>query len=166
MKKSVVAGLLLATVCATAAMAGVIEDRQAIMKDFNTASRTLNGMAQGTVPFDQAAARVQLQLIVDGSAKLPTLFPAGSDQSTDTVKTLALPAVWSDTPGFTAAAAKISADAKAAMAATDAASFKVAFQAVQGDCGGCHRTYRAAPPRPAGAPGGGPGGGPGRGPAQ
>ena len=165
MKKSVVAGLLLATVCATAAMAGVIEDRQAIMKSFGGTGRTLGGMANGTTPYDKAVADAQLQIIVDGSAKLPALFPAGSDQSTDAVKTAALPAVWSDSASFAAAAAKINADAKAAMGATDAATFKVAYAAVQGDCGGCHRTFRAAPQR-GGAPGGAPGGGAGRGPAQ
>ena len=58
MKKSVVAGLLLATVCATAAMAGVIEDRQAIMKSFGGTGRTLGGMANGTTPFDAAVAKL------------------------------------------------------------------------------------------------------------
>jgi cytochrome c556 len=133
-------------------MAGALEDRQDIMKNNNNAARVLGGMARGTTPFDAAAAKAQLQIIVDGMAKLPTLFPAGSDQSTGTTKTQALPTVWSDPAGFKAAAAKMSGDAQAAMAATDQASFTTAFQTVQADCGACHKTYRAAPPpRPAGA---------------
>jgi cytochrome c556 len=151
MKKAFWAGLILAALGTSTALAGVIEDRQDIMKNNNNASRVLGGMARGTAPFDAAAAKAQLQMIVDGVAKLPTLFPAGSDQGTGTTKTLALPTVWSDTAGFKTAAAKLGSDAQAAMAATDQASFATAFQTVQADCGACHKTYRAAPPRPAGA---------------
>ena len=73
--------------------------------------------------------------------------------------------VWSDPAGFAAAAAKFSAGVKTAQATTDQASFAAAFQTVNADCGACHRTYRAQPPRPAGAPGGAPGGGAGAPPA-
>jgi len=154
MKKAFLAGVVLVTLGATTALAGVLEDRQDIMKGFgNAAGRVLGGMAKGTTPFDAAAAKTQLQLIVDGAAKLPTLFPAGSDQNTDTAKTQALPTVWSDMPGFKAAAAKLGTDATAAMAATDQASFATAFQTVNADCGACHKVYRAAPPpRPAAPP--------------
>lgn len=171
MKKAILTGLLLASVGVTAVWAGPIEDRQAVMKSFNDAGRALGGMARGTTPYDSAAAATQLKVLSDGAAKLPGLFPAGSDQSTDTLKTLALPTVWSDMPGFMAAAAKFSADVKTAQATTDAAGFTAAYMAVTADCGGCHRTYRAQPPRPPGAPAGGPGGGaggppPGAPPAQ
>lgn len=159
--------LLLTAVGVSAATAGVIEDRQTMMKQFGTAGRTLGGMARGTTPYDSATANAQLQLIADGAAKLPGLFPAGSDKDTDTAKTLALPTVWSDSAGFAAAAAKLNTDAKAAMATTDQASFATAYQTVQADCNACHKTYRARPPRPAGAPGGGAGGPPpGTPPAQ
>src|SRR5580698_3337313 len=150
MKKSFWTGLLLVTVSASAALAGALEDRQDLMKQFNGASRTLNGMARGTTPYDAAAANTQLQILVDGAAKIPGLFPAGSNMDSATAKTLALPTVWSDTAGFQAAAAKLGSDAKAAMAADDKASFATAFQTVQADCNACHKTYRAAPPpRPA-----------------
>jgi cytochrome c556 len=152
MKKALWAGVALAVIGVSAATAGVIDDRQTIMKGFNNASRTLGGMARGTTPFDAAAAAAQLQVLSDGGAKLTSLFPAGSDKDTDTAKTLALPTVWSDTPGFLAAAAKFNADVKTAQATTDAAGFTAAFMAVNGDCGGCHKTYRAQPPRPAAPP--------------
>ena len=152
MKKSIAVALLLTVGGASAAFAGVLQDRQDIMKANNAASRVLGGMARVTAPYDKAAANVQLQMIVDGAAKLPGLFPPGSDKDDGTAKNGATPAVWTDMAGFSAAAAKISTDAKAAMAATDQASFATAFQAVQGDCGGCHRTYRTPPARPAGPP--------------
>ena len=167
MKKTLLLGLLLAGVGTAAALAGPIEDRQAVMKSFNDTSRTLGGMARGTAPYDAAAAKAGLQVLADGAAKLGGAFPAGSGVSADpAVKTLALPTIWSDPAGFQAAAAKFTADVKAAQATSDQASFATAFMAVNADCGGCHRTYRAQPPRPAGAPGGAPGAGAPPAPAQ
>src|ERR1700761_9315930 len=112
MKRALLAGVALAVIGVSAATAGVIDDRQTIMKGFNGASRTLGGMARGTTPYDAAAATAQLQILSDGAAKLGALFPAGSDKDTDTAKTLALPTVWSDQPGFQAALAKFAADVK------------------------------------------------------
>ncbi|MBV9549727.1 MAG: cytochrome c, partial [Alphaproteobacteria bacterium] len=61
-----------------------------------------------------------------------------------------LPVIWTDASGFNAAADKFAADAAKIGAATDGPSLQAAMTAVQGDCGGCHRTYRAPPPpRPA-----------------
>jgi cytochrome c556 len=152
MKKSVVVGLLVTVLGATAAFAGAIEDRQDLMKQNGGTGRILGGMARDPSTFDAAAAKVQLQILVDNSAKIPGLFPVGSD--TGATKTQALPTVWSDTAGFKAAAAKLGTDAKAAMAATDGASFAAAYKTVQGDCNACHMTYRApqAPRAPAPAP--------------
>jgi cytochrome c556 len=152
MKKSVCVGLLVAVLGATAAFAGVIEDRQDLMKQNGGTGRILGGMARDPSTFDAAAAKVQLQIIADNAAKIPGLFPAGSD--TGATKSLALPTVWSDNAGFNAAAAKLGADAKTAMAATDGAAFAVAYKTVQGDCNACHMTYRAPPPprAPAAAP--------------
>jgi cytochrome c556 len=146
MKKTFWTGLLLVTVSASAALAGALEDRQDLMKQFNGVGRTLGGMVRGTTPYDAATANAQLQILVDGAAKIPGLFPPGSNMDSATAKTQALPTVWSDTPGFQAAAAKLGTDAKAAQAATDQASFTTAFQTVQADCGACHKAYRAAPP--------------------
>jgi cytochrome c556 len=73
----------------------------------------------------------------------PTLFPPGSDQGHNTK---ALPAVWTDMPGFqkgandvAEAADKLTEFAKAGDADGVAAQVKVIGDA----CGACHRTYRA-----------------------
>src|SRR5580693_9249500 len=123
MKQSLWAGLLLVAVSASAALAGALEDRQALMKQFNLDARLLGDMARGTTPYNETAADIELQALVDGAAKIPGLFPAGSNMDSATTKTLALPTVWSDTTGFQAAAAKLGTDAKLAMAATENASF-------------------------------------------
>lgn len=132
------------------AIAGPIEDRQAVMKSFDPAEAVIRRMVAPGGTLDLAGARTQLQVFVDGATKFPALFPAGSD--TGAVRTSASPAIWTDTAGFQAAAAKLVTDAKTAQAATDQASFTVAWQTVESDCGGCHRTYRVRPARPAAPP--------------
>jgi cytochrome c556 len=146
MKKTLLAGIALAMFGVSAAMAGVIEDRQTIMKGFGKANAALGGLAKA---YDPQIEYAQLKVLSDGAANLAALFPAGSDQSSDpAVKTLALPAVWTDMPGFQAALAKFTVDVKNAQLTYDAASFTQAYAAVSADCGACHRTYRAPLPRP------------------
>ena len=134
-------------VSASAALAGVVEDRQALMKGFGDASRNLLIMSKGTTPYDAATAKAQMKILADGAPKISGLFPAGSD--TDP-KTLALPTVSSDKPGFDAAAARSWwRTPGAAMATTDQAGFMAGYDAVHADCGACHMTYRH--PLPPGA---------------
>ena len=73
----------------------------------------------------------------------PALFPPGTEQGHDTK---ALPAIWSDRPGFekdardmVAAAQKLAQTADA----NDPAAFAGAFQDTGKACGACHRAYRA-----------------------
>ena len=172
MKKAIIAGLVLAGF-ATAAVAGVITDRQNIMKGLDTANKTLRTMTTPTPPtnpnappiayvaFDAKATKAQLQIIVDSIAKIPGMFPAGSDVAAGTETPHANPVAFTDSAGLIAAAGKLSTDAKAAMAATDQVSFTAAWTTMNSDCNACHMTYRARPQRPAGA--GGPGGAPGAG---
>ena len=145
MKKALLAGIALSALCVSAATAGVIDDRQTIMKGFNTANNDLLLLTKDT--YSPATVGALLQVINSGAAKLAALFPAGSGTDTDTAQTRALPAIWSDAPGFQAALAKLSADVKAVEATKDAASFGIAYSAVATDCNDCHRTYRARPPR-------------------
>src|SRR4051812_24332722 len=110
MKKALLAGIALAMLGVSAATADVIDDRQTVMKGFNTANNDLLLLTKDT--YGPAAAGALLQVIGGGAAKLGALFPAGSDKDTDPVKTRALPTVWSDAPGFQAALAKLIADVK------------------------------------------------------
>jgi len=138
MKRFVVATVLVAF-GATAAFAGAIEDRRALMKDGVAATtKTLTGYAKGETPFDAAKVKELLKVYVDASAKLPTLFPDDSK----TGDTTAAPKIWEDMAGFKAAAAKFGTDATAAEAATDTASFAKAFGVITANCGSCHGTYR------------------------
>ena len=73
---------------------------------------------------------------------LPTMFPEG----TQLADSRALPAVWTDRPGFNARAAAF-ADATsrltAAADANDKAAFAEAWKATGASCGACHDAYRA-----------------------
>jgi cytochrome c556 len=140
MKKIVIA-LALAAVGATAAFAGPIEDRQAIMKQLAGPMRTGLMMSQGKEPFTPAAAKAAMDQVVAHGEKFMTLFPAGTANG-GAVKTGASPAIWSDAAGFKAAGLKFVTDAKAAGAAADQAAFAAAYKVVQSDCGGCHKAYR------------------------
>ena len=142
MKRIAIAAAL-ASFCVSVAYAGPIEDRQALMKGIAAATKSAAGYAKGETPFDAAKVKALLQVYVDGAAKLPTLFPDDSKTGgSSNDPTTASPKIWEDMAGFKTTAAKLSADATAAMAATDTASFAKAFGTVTSNCNACHGTYR------------------------
>ena len=83
------------------------------------------GLAKGDIPFDAAKAKEVLQVYVDASQNCRLCSPMISKTGDDTT---ASPKIWEDMAGFKARAAKLGADATAAMAgATDQAGFAVGF---------------------------------------
>jgi cytochrome c556 len=143
MKKIASTTLLFALLGTAAAFAAAHDDRAAVMRANGAATGALRPLVAN---FDAAAVKTQGQILVDNAGKIKAAFAPGTDQADPG----ALPAVWSDAAGFNAAADKFAADAAKIGAATDGPSLQAALMAVNGDCGGCHRTYRAPPPpRPA-----------------
>jgi cytochrome c556 len=139
MKRLIAAAALLAVGIASAA-ADPIADRRALMKSMAEATKTGAALAKGDMPFDAAKASGVLEVYIDVSQKLPTLFPEDSKTGGDTT---ASPKIWEDMAGFKATAAKIGAEAKAAQATSvDQASFASNFGEVTKNCGACHGTYR------------------------
>ena len=138
MKRLAVAAALVAF-ATSVAIAGPIEDRQAIMKGVAAATKAGVGLAKGETPFDDAKAKQVMQAYVDAAAKMPALFPAGSETGDDTT---ASPKIWEDMAGFTAAFEKFGKDATAGLAATDQASFGKAMGDVTKNCASCHAAYR------------------------
>jgi len=142
MKKIASTTLLFALLGTAAAFAAAHDDRVAVMRANGAAAGALRPLVAN---FDAAAAKTQGQILVDNAAKIKAAFAPG----TDTNDPGAAPAIWTDQAGFNAAADKFAADAAKIGAATDGPSLQAALMAVNGDCGGCHRTYRVTPPRPA-----------------
>jgi cytochrome c556 len=119
----------------------VITARQEIYKGFGEAAKPLGPMLKGSTPFDAAVVKKALTTFAAGAKKLPDLFPDDSKTGHDTE---ALPAIWTAKPDFTARLAKLGSDSEAAIASiTDQASFAATMPKVLGNCGGCHKEYRA-----------------------
>lgn len=73
-------------------------------------------------------------------------FPTGTQQGAPGIDTRALPAIWTDRPGFERALAALPARLVAlreAAASGNVANFQAATQAAGAACGDCHRPYRA-----------------------
>ena len=143
MKIKLAIGATLALVIGGAAYAqnvAVIKERQAIFSGWGDAGKPVGAQLRGQAPFNLADSQKLLNTIVDGSKKLPNLFP---DDSKIGEKTESLPVIWEDKPKFTAGFTKIGADATAALAAIkDEASFKAEMPKVLSNCGACHKVYR------------------------
>lgn len=127
-------------VMATTAVAGPIEERQAIMKGNGRDTKMGGDMLKGAVPFDAAMANKILANYAAAAKAFPTHFPAGSDKG----ETEASSAIWSMAADWKIATAKFQKDtaAAAALKPTDAAGFGKAFGMVTANCKSCHEAFR------------------------
>ncbi len=78
------------------------------------------------------------------AGQLPTWFPKGSGKEARP-KSEALPAIWSDAAGFSAAAATLRTEAgklNQVAPAGDMAAIRIQAKATGQACGGCHRQFR------------------------
>jgi len=139
--KKIVTALVLAAIGATAAFAGPIEDRQAIMKQIAGPMKAGLALSRGTEPFTPEAAKKAMEPLIAHAEKFGSLFPAGTGPGNG-IKTQATAAIWSDAAGFKAENAKFIANARAAANAKDQAGFAAAYKALQTDCSSCHKVYR------------------------
>lgn len=142
MRHLVAVGLLIALTTAVAAQnVEVIAQRQQIYKGFGAATKPIGAMLKGDSPFDLAVVKTALTTYAEGAKKLPTLFPDDSKTGHDTE---ALPVIWTSKDDFNGRFAKLASDSEAAMTAiTDEASFKATMPKLLGECGACHKIYRA-----------------------
>jgi len=134
------AGAMVGGATIALAQADVIKQRQDNRKETAATMRSIKGVID---------AKGDVKAVVASAAKLKQLenafdkmFPPGSDKG----ETKALPAIWSDMPGFMAASKN--ADAaydKLAVAAGsgDLAAVTAAFGDTGKACGACHDKFRA-----------------------
>ena len=148
LKVGLTAGILALTIGAGVAMAAMSADdaikaRQACMKQGHGGMmKVAVPIMKGEKPFDAAALKAAYDA-EDAACKDWDAFWAPDTQK-GTIKTNALPAIWTDKAGFDAAGKAWYDAATKLRAATDEASFKAAFPAVGNACGACHKKYRAA----------------------
>lgn len=119
--------------------AAIVKGRQAGMR----MSAAVMGGLKGAIDRgdDVKALAFPAGSIANWAAAIPGMFPEGSNVA----PTGALPAVWSDAPGFAAKAAAYQAAATRmadAARAGDKPAFAAAFDEVRGACKGCHDMYK------------------------
>ena len=138
--KIVPAIAVIATLGATVALAGPIEDRQAGMKQVGKAVGALAKIAKGEAPYEAATVKTNADSIRDGWHKAFANFPVGSDNGPP--ETYAKAEIWSDPDGFKAAQDKALKALDALAATSDEAGFKAALGGLGDACKGCHEKYR------------------------
>jgi cytochrome c556 len=117
-----------------------IAARRALMKANGDQSKIATDMLEAKRPFNLDEAKKIFSTFAEAGEKAPALFPDTSKTGGDTA---ALPAIWENKTDFNAKLAKFASEAKAAaMATTNAETFKAQVTEVRKNCGGCHQTYR------------------------
>jgi cytochrome c556 len=149
-KRLLLAGLTLALGAGVAqtALAQVkpeilVKQRQAAMTLQGKYFGPLAGMAQGKIPFNADTVAMNSALL-DALSRMPWdgFAPASKDA---TVKTAALPAIWSEPQKFQQAQENFHKAIAALVAVSrggDEAAQKAAIGGVGKACGGCHQDFR------------------------
>ena len=143
MKRSIVLSAALLSALALAGGAFAQSDPVTARKD---GLKRMQGHLEAINPVAAAGGNVREMVprtedMIAFFSAFPTLFPPGSDNN----GSKALPSVWSERPGFEAAAANALTAATAlrtAAASGEAAATAQAARAMGGACGACHRNYR------------------------
>ncbi len=148
MKKSLVAAGVAVAVASGVALAQVkpeilVKQRQAVMTLQGKYFGPMAGMAQGKVPYDANVVQRNAGFL-DNLSRMPW---DGFDPSTKdvTVKTAALPAIWSDSAKFREAADRLQSETSKLYAVSrsgDEAAVKAQIGAVGKACGACHENFR------------------------
>ena len=89
---------------------------------------------------DLAALAPRIEVLIQWSDELPTLFPEGSEAGHTR------PEIWSNPAGFTQAAQRFQTATRALAApaaAGDRPAFLTAWTAVRASCGGCHADFKS-----------------------
>jgi cytochrome c556 len=136
----------------TSAMAqsDAISKRKELMKGNGQHLGTVNKMARGEEPFDQAKVDAAFAQWTETAQKLPSLFPEPPKPGEDT---RALPKIWENKSDFDAkiaAFAAVVAENKGKVKTVD--ELKVAAPLVGKACGNCHEPYRKPAPQQQPAP--------------
>ena len=98
-------------------------------------------MVKGDTPFDKAAADAALKALADDVVKIPTAFTTNPKQDVKDATFGASQKIWQNKADFDAKVPPVT-KAIADVKFTDAASLKVAYDAIQAKCNDCHDSYR------------------------
>jgi cytochrome c556 len=119
---------------------GIVKERMDLMDRQKDDMKIIGFMAKGKTPFDGPKAAAAAKDIEDTSAKIPDLFPEGTDGHPSEAK----PEIWAEWDEFTGNAKSLG-EAAAVLAATldaGADDWKAKFQEVSNACKTCHESFR------------------------
>ncbi len=140
----VVAGILMLSGGAVVAQQDVAVQQQNLMKaQGKNMYGVLLKMVKGETPFDQAAVNAALAELEVDVAKIPAVFTPNPKVDVVGATFGSSQKIWQNKSDFDAKVTPVTkaiVDAKGT--AKDAASLKVAFDAIQAKCNDCHETYR------------------------
>lgn len=119
---------------------GVVKERMDLMETQKEAMKVIGAMAKGQVPFDAAEAATAAKEIETTAAKIPELFPEGTDGPPSEAK----PEIWTDWDRFVGDAENLTTAAQALVAAFESAApeWKAEFKGVIDACKSCHKVFR------------------------
>lgn len=120
---------------------GIVKERMDLMDRQKDDMKIIGLMAKGKTPFDGPKAAAAAKDIEETSAKIPDLFPEGTDGHPSEAK----PEIWAEWDEFTGNAKSLGEAAAALAAAFDAGpdDWKAKFQDVSKACKTCHENFRA-----------------------
>jgi cytochrome c556 len=144
MRTAIVAAFISALLLfGTAAVAHDAHDpRHQVMESLGEHMKALRGAAESAAALG-ASASSHARAVKEGAQKLLSLFPESSRGRKGSREK---PEIWSDWPGFAAAAAafeKAADGVVAAVSSGDKARLATALKAAGRECAGCHDHYRA-----------------------
>ncbi|HXV24605.1 MAG TPA: cytochrome c [Alphaproteobacteria bacterium] len=124
----------------------VIETRQKAMKDLGEHMKSINDFVEKGEG-DAAKVAEHARAIAETAKVIPQVFPDGTSLNDDHgVKTAAKPEIWSDRPGFEAAAANLGERAGTLVTAAEGGDKQVVAASFaelgKEGCGGCHSKFR------------------------
>ena len=145
MKRIVVAiGVLLLGAGVVVAQQDVAVQQQNLMKaQGKSMYGVLLKMVKGEIPYDQAAVTAALADLEGSVTKIPTVFTPNPKEDVANATFGASQKIWQSKADFDAKVPPVSktiAEVKGTV--KDAASLKVAFDAIQAKCTDCHETFR------------------------
>jgi cytochrome c556 len=145
MKRIVVAmgTLLLATGVVVAQQEVAVQQQNQMKAQGKSMYGVLLKMVKGETPYDQAAVNTALNELEASVGKIPTVFATNPKEDVVNANFGSSQKIWQNKADFDAKVPPVTktiAEVKGSV--KDAASLKVAFDAIQAKCTDCHETYR------------------------
>ena len=116
-----------------------IEARQGIMKFIGQQMRTLGGMQQGRIEFDEQYVQTAGKAIETMAKTLPLLFPEGTETGGNTE---ALPAIFEDPGNFWEATVGLQNAARQLQQSVSQEHLQQSFRYLNDSCRSCHSRFR------------------------